>query len=566
MAYILGFIILVLAFLAVGYFFKKKRYKDVDQLEEWKLKIMNRPVLDELSKVKQLNMTGETEEMFEKWRNEWDEIVTVRLPDVEELLFDAEEFIDKYRFSQSKEVQRKISQQLKDVEASIQQIIDELNELVGSEESNRVEIEELKEEYRVSKKGLLAHRHQYGRGAAILEHTLEETLSLFSQYEEATENGNYLQAREFVLKIRSCMKDVRDRMNRMPDLLTEANTVLPNQLNELKDGFAEMLEKEYILDAIEFSKEMDGMEKQLAQCAELLDMAEVEQAEHGLDELKGRISTLYDLFENEVVSRQYVASESEKVKDDLSIATYENDKLKMDTNTIKHSYHISENDIKHQKNLEKQLSSIVKQAEYLQAKINQRDTAYSLLADQLRDIQQKLAEITKEQKAYSQTIHDLRKDELEARSQIKKLHADMKQAKRWLVKSNVPGVPEAYKQKLAEAVEALSDVSDKLEETPLDMAAVNIYMEKAHSSVEGFVQYSHDMIEEMLLSEKVIQYANRYRSKYPSIGLSLQEAEAKFRQYEYSAALEEAAAALEKVDPGSLKEIKVQKSYLDELD
>ena len=99
MEYILGLIVLVLGFFIIGYFFKKKRYTDIDKLEEWKMNIMNRPVLDELSKVKQLNMTGETEEMFEKWRNEWDEIVTVRLPDVEEMLFDAEEFIDKYRFS-----------------------------------------------------------------------------------------------------------------------------------------------------------------------------------------------------------------------------------------------------------------------------------------------------------------------------------------------------------------------------------------------------------------------------------------------------------------------------------
>ncbi|MFS0780547.1 septation ring formation regulator EzrA [Bacillus sp. 1P06AnD] len=566
MAYILGIIILALALFAVGYFFKKKRYRDVDQLEEWKLKIMNRPVLDELSKVKQLNMTGETEELFEKWRNEWDEIVTVQLPDVEELLFDAEEYIDKYRFSKSKEVQREISRQLKEVEASIQKIIDELNDLVGSEEKNRIEIEELKEEYRVAKKNLLAHSHTYGKGAAVLEKSLEETVSLLSQYEEVTEQGNYLQAREIVLKIRSIMKALRDKMNRIPDLLTETHTVLPNQLSELKDGYAEMLEKEYILQSLNFPEQMETMEKELAEYTDLLDKAEVNEAEKGLDGLKDHISTLYDLFENEVISRQYVQTEQGNIREGLSNATFENDKLKLDTNTIQQSYHLSENDLKLQKKLEKELASIMKQADFLQVKINQHDTAYSTLAEQMRDIQEKLATVVKEQQAYAKTIQDLRKEELEARAQIKKLQNDMNHAKKWLMKCNVPGIPETYKTKLAQAVEALKDAAGKLEETPLDMASVNIFLEKATASVDGFVQYSHDMIEEMLLTEKVIQYANRYRSKYPSIGSALKEAEAKFRQFEYGEALEEAAAALEKVEPGSLKEIKVQQSYLDELD
>ena len=102
MEYILGIIILVITLIIWGYFLKKKHFKEIDQLEAWKMEIMNRPILDELSKVKQLNMTGETEEMFERWRNEWDAIITVYMPDVEELLFDADDYVDKYRLGKSK--------------------------------------------------------------------------------------------------------------------------------------------------------------------------------------------------------------------------------------------------------------------------------------------------------------------------------------------------------------------------------------------------------------------------------------------------------------------------------
>ena len=151
MEFIIVGLILILIIYGAGIVAKRKFYKEIDRLEAWKIDIMNRPVLEELSKVKQLNMTGETEKMFEKWRDEWDEIAGRCLPDVEELLFDAEECIDRYRFKKAKEVLKKIHDYLTETEEQINRLVAEINELVGSEEKNRKEIEELREIYRISR-------------------------------------------------------------------------------------------------------------------------------------------------------------------------------------------------------------------------------------------------------------------------------------------------------------------------------------------------------------------------------------------------------------------------------
>ena len=121
---------------------------------------MHRPVAEEMAKVKRLNMTGQTEELFENWRKTWDNIVTVQLPDIDEMLFDAEEYTDKYRFKQAKNTHERIETILIQIEDQINVILDELAELLGSEEKNRVEMEKLVDEYGAVKKNLLAHRHQ----------------------------------------------------------------------------------------------------------------------------------------------------------------------------------------------------------------------------------------------------------------------------------------------------------------------------------------------------------------------------------------------------------------------
>ncbi|EAH2246728.1 hypothetical protein D4930_16015, partial [Listeria monocytogenes] len=51
---LIGFIIVVIAVIGAGYILKRKHYQRINELEEKKIKLRERPVIDELSKVKKL--------------------------------------------------------------------------------------------------------------------------------------------------------------------------------------------------------------------------------------------------------------------------------------------------------------------------------------------------------------------------------------------------------------------------------------------------------------------------------------------------------------------------------
>ncbi|MCM3166617.1 septation ring formation regulator EzrA [Peribacillus frigoritolerans] len=555
MDYIIGVIVLILIFIIWGYFFKKRYFKEIDRLESWKISITHRPVLEELSKVKQLNMTGETEEMFENWRIEWDAIITDHMPEVEELLFDAEESVDKYRFSRSKEIQRKITVKLNEIEEMIKKILYELNELVGSEEKNRLEIEDIKESYRQLKKSLLAHRHNYGKAADKLESSLDEVLQILQKYEEETVNGNYLNARELVLTIKDKLAVLSVKMEMLPKLLIDSQSELHSQLNELKEGYEEMSGQGYLLSHIQFEQEISRLEEELDLYKTQLENAETEAVEKGIKEMRESIEVLYDLLEKEVLSKQYILKNDEILRKTISDLEYENDKLKVETIHVQHTYHLTENELDAQRKMEKQIAQISKRHQLLVLKMEDNVMASSLISEEMQGLAVQLKELQENQKDFTVKLQALRKDEMDARDSLAELKRKMVDTGRLISKSNIPGLPEEYKVVLQDAKESMDDVQGKLEEKPLEMAAVYIYLEKAVQQVDKVHEKAQELIEHMYLAEKVIQFGNRYRSSHDMVAESLREAEAKFRSYEYQAALETAATAIEKVDPGSLRKI-----------
>jgi septation ring formation regulator len=557
MEYIIGGIAILMILFFIGYFMKRKLFSEVDRYESWKIDIMNRPVLDEMSKVKQLNMTGQTEELFERWRQEWDELVTSKLPGIEDYLFDAEEYIDKYRFKKAKESLATIEQKLTETEDKIKKILHELNELVGSEEKNREEIDGLKEKYRESKKNLLSHRHNFGKAEASLEALLVEIHAKFQEFDDKTENGNYLEARETVLTIQAMLEQIILKMDSIPGLLHDCQSSIPGQVNDIKEGVKEMAAQGYLLNHLNAEAEIESIANELTEYISSLENGEIEIAEQGIQGLKERVENLFDLLEVEVMAKQYINQTEPEAKELLIRAITESKTLKEETKQIQESYHLSDKELSAQINAETQLKRLIKRFELIDHRITENDTAQSLIKVELEEAKLQLDSLVEEQKALMEKLNALRKDEIAAREKVKELSKKIGELIRIISKSNMPGLSQEFKYLLDDANESINQVIDKLEQKPLDIPAVHQYLEIAVLTVNKLEASTEEIVETVMLAENVIQYGNRYRSRYPSVDRGLREAEEYFRNYDYRQALEQAATSIEEVEPGALKKIEV---------
>ena len=558
MSVAIGIVVLLAIFVISAAVIRKKIYKEVDRLEAWKIEIMNRPVSNEIAKIKTINMIGESEKKFEQWRNDWEQIVTVSLPNLEEKLFDAEEASDKYRFRKAKSILAAVRHELETIEQQLEQILTEVNQWVESDEKNRSEIVSLKEEYRKGKQYLLTHFSSFGKASYLLEEAFQKVDEGFARYDSATNDGNYPEARQILLETKQLLMTTKETMETIPELFLKLRSELPAKVKELEDGIDDMERQGYVIDRPSFLKELDQIRQQIDNGLKDVEETRVKEAEKTVEQINEKIDALYEWLEKEVHAKQSVLKERASLKKKLDDMKKAVQALKEETQMVSESYRIDDKDLKSQLVLEKKLETLMTRFRLVEEAIESQGETYTSLAEIVEETKNGLKELEKLNTKYEEMLKNLRKDELEAKTTIQTLKRRLFNAKRLIQKHNLPGLPFQYRSIVEATEEKIIDVEQKLAEKPLDIPAINYALKKALESVDECIMRTEEIVEQALLAEKIIQYGNRYRSSYPFVNEALSKAEESFRCYDYGEALETAAKAIEQIDADALKKLHIE--------
>ncbi len=555
MEYIIIPIILLLILAIVGFMMRRKHVAIIAKLENEKLQIQHNPINEEISKVKSLNMNGETEEMFERWRNTWDEVIDVHMTKIDSLLFDAEDQINRLRFKKATFIEREIEDYIEKCEQDKDKILEELNELIGSEEKNRIEIEQLKEYYRSARKTLLAHQHSFGVALPALEKKLETFVQKFEEFDVLTNDGNYLQAREIVISLNQESQQTFEFINDVPTILTELQVKLPGAVQELRNGHREMEDQSYYLQHLELTEALNKYEKEFDELKKDLAALNLTVVKPRVTEINEEIDHFYDLLEKEVIAKNYVDQNCERLLSSITNVISSTKLVNDEATYVQQSYHLNEKDAEIPKAALKQLEALQRRYDLLAMRVREEKSAYSSLQEELIEISEELERIHEEQGHLSNTMKKLRIDENKARAQVENLKKILQDTDRLLNKANIPGIPEEMDARLDEAAEHIYIVMQSLQEVPLNMGTVHNNLNAATLCVEDVKVKAHELIENVMLIERIIQYGNRHRASNPTLNARLKEAEEAFHQFRYAKALEEAGTAVEEMEPGALKRI-----------
>lgn len=554
-AYIIGFILIIIALIIVGLILRKKVYDEVDRLEAWKMDIMNRSVTKELQRVKALNLSGETQEKFESWKETWDQILTRTLPDIEEFLLDAEEAADRFRMGTAKKNLKAVEQTLNDIEETIERMYTELDALLDSEKQSRKEVAEVLPLMKELRNLLIQNRHLYGQAEYRFEKEINEQQELLDEFYSASDSGNYYEARKIIDSIRQNLNLLFKKIEEFPIIYKKCKREVPDQIHELLIGIQEMKEEGYRIEHHNLEKELKGFQEQLEKQVELLEKKDVDDLYSMIETIEERISEIYLLLEKEAQAKTYLEKHLDPFDNLIQEVAADFDATNEEVTELQKTYYLEESDMELYRNLEKWIHQLERQYHQLTSDLEADKETYISMRDQLESSYQDLKKLKESHQEFKAQVRTIRKEELEAKKKIQQLKRELFDANRKLQKSNLPGVPSFVWNTLDEATEKSEQVLEKLAQQPLDMGAVSHALKEAEISVQTMLEKTNLLIEQAYLVERVIQYANRYRSRYPLLAANLLEAEELFRSYAYEQALETATHALEEIEPGAIKRL-----------
>lgn len=556
--YIIGFILIIIALIITGLVFRKFIYDRVDKLEAWKMDIMNRNVTAELQRVKALRLAGETQTKFESWKETWDRILTRDLPDIEEYLFDAEEAADRFKVPSANKSLETVEHILNNTEKMIENMYSELDDLLDSEKQSRKLAEKVIPQLKSLRNILLQNLHAYGEAEARFEAEINGHQKKLEHFYYESEQGNYYEARQIINDIKHALIDLEDRLDSFPAIYRQCKVELPEQIKQLKNGIEQMKEDGYQIEHHNFQKELRDLEEQLAVYVTRIEEQDDQTIFDFVATIEERIQEIYAILEEESKARSYVDKHLqtfekliEEVVDDFKITDKE-------VTNLQKTYYLEGSDLELYENLEKWVHQLERQHIKIKQDLAEEQQTYKSLKDDLEVNYQDLQKLKEAHLEFKDQISTIRKDEIEAKEKIQLLQRKLFEINRDLEKSNLPGIPSFILNQMEEATDKSNHVLEKLTEEPLDMGKVNHSVKEATSSVESLVEQTETMIEQVYLIERIIQYANRYRSQYPVLSTRLSEAEKLFRECQYEQALEVASESLENIEPGALSRLEIK--------
>lgn len=557
---LISIIVIAVAAYVTSYFMKKKHYQTINKLEQQKFELMDTSVAETIQSVKNLSLTGQTEKNFEKWKDRWKQIELTAFPDIENLLFDAEQATDRLQLMKASKAETKSSELIENTKKKIKEIQLALNELLKSEEKNNQAIKKVQEMYQGIRKKLLTQSFSFGPALDKLENRLTFLELSFANFSELTTSGDHIEAEEVLKKVSVETKDLNDTVATIPNLVKEVNTEFPSQVQELKEGYHELKDVQHFVFLEDtLTTDIAEIEQDIKQSGKLIKQCEIEKVEKLNSIIEEKINHLYDVMEAEITAKEMVTKEQPILAEFITFVNKRNQQLLIEIDRVSQSYTLDDTVLKQTKAMQQQIEEVQLDFETFMSGIEKKQAVYTVVADSYAENGEKLTQIEEKQEALINQLTDLRKEETEVKEKIDDFEFNMRGIKRYIEKQHLPGLPEEYLDLFFVTTERIEKLAKELNKLKIDMTEIKKMCEMCEDDVEMLIDKTEEIVDSALLTEYMMQYANRYRNEHPQIGEAILESNDLFnKKFQYKESLEVISTALEAVEPGSFKKVETQ--------
>lgn len=265
--------------------------------------------------------------------------------------------------------------------------------------------------------------------------------------------------------------------------------------------------------------------------------------------------SIYNEFDKEKISRKIYNDFLRSILIKITKLSKINKALMNKLEDIKYSYDLNDEDVLIVFKIREELDKEQEEYDEIIEAGRSKKSSYSHLGKEMELLNVKVTKTEEKMDVALRTFGSLKEDELRAREQLDEMKGILNQAKSQMKSFKLPIIPDFYFVELGEATEAISNMVQELEKTPISIKILNTRVDTARDLVLKLYNSTKEIIKTAKMAETAIVYGNRYRPVNGEVDIGLSKAEKSFLKGDFKVSLEEAINAINVIEPGIYKKL-----------
>ena len=525
-------------------------------VEEKNKRVQSHSLRKAINQVSKLTLSGQSLKQFIDCKKRYARIHGHSFDLIDRLIQDIENDSRGLNFVETRREYLRASREVNRVSIRIKDINHDLHQLIDLNKLHWKATVDLKRIYHNVHKNLLTKHYIYGPSVGKLQVDLNRIEKKYHKFVRLVKKGNHYNAQIILKGLDSETERLQSFVKVIPVLYRNLATVDPKQINEIKRGYRYMIQSGYAFPEEDMKGAIQYVEAKIKKTILLLKKINVHRVKNNCHQIENMINQLYDALEAEIKARRKVDEDSDVVTEYIEHAQEQNYILTNELKRLSKNYDLNHGEIETTKKLSRQLGKIDAIHQNDLDKIAGNKVVYSDILSHQNKAEYELGQIEAQQCQINRSVYDLNQEESEARHKIYEFNLALHNLHREVARLNLPGLPKEYLNSYRTVSKEIAQLSQKINQVKISMDDIDKRLGTIRNDMNDLKKQTRRLVDDAVLSERLMQYANRYRQSHQDIANANARAEVLFNRYQYQASLELVSNALDQIDPDISRKIK----------
>ncbi|GEO57421.1 septation ring formation regulator EzrA [Companilactobacillus bobalius] len=555
-AIIIGIIVIVLIFLWYMWFLQRKNASTLNKLKDQTDRLKKATLDEKIKKLEEMKLAGASKDRFNQLKDSYREQVDRVLTDILKQMRAAEYKNTEFKVFGSANELKKVSAAVTDFEQKISEVSKGFEDLLASNELNATHSEELQKQYQTLRKQVLTQSFSYGPATDKLEDELSEIANLLDQEKQLTDKGDHIEASQYLDDVKLKLGLITDQLKVIEPLYHDLNEVFPGQVDEIKFVYQKLV-KQYFQFKDDIIQQISEVQDEIEESNNKLGDLNFDAVNTNNEDIKQRIDDLYETLTLEIDGKKEVLKEQKPVLDYLNHAVFQHNRLDKRIQKLEEEYVLADKTMKTFNDNFATLNDVRQEYDADVQGIADKKIIFSEVRDDFKEIVKHLDDIEASEKSINDDLNQMLSSERIARNSVDEYAKRLEIQKKMIKQLRLNGLPDDYLDYFYMVYDEINKLYDELDAKQINMEDISKQVIVTQEDLSNLVEKTKKLKYNVLLSEKLLQYANRYANKNPEFSDQLIRARALFdTDYNYDEAVEVISKALESVESGSVDRIK----------